>query len=472
MKAKPSIIEFVTDPQLLGLALSEAQETLLRAIYGLPLSEAQKNLWHACTDREIYPGKPFSEVTVTAGARAGKDSRIAAPIVVYEAVFGRHERHLSRGERGMIPLVAQDRRAASIAFGYVKDYLTHSPLLSGMVANVLSTEIELTNGITVACFPCTLRSLRGWSIPVGVMDELGFYRLEGQADSDAEIQASLRRGQLSFPAPKLVKVSTPYMKSGVLWEDFSKYYGQDSPDLLVWKASSALMNPTLRGSRLEQVKRLDPLRFSREYEAEFSDDLSSFLPFEWISDAVMVGRRELPPREGVWYYAAVDPSGGGADAFTFSIVHVEGDSDEPLVAQDVLRGWSRRGGESPELVGVVQEIAGTCKQYRCHTVTGDRYAAGWVRQSFRAEGITYVESKLTKAEAYLEALALFSQGRIEILDHPQLIRELQCLERRTRAGGKDIVDHPRGGHDDYANVTALAADAARKRQPRAGIATA
>ena len=102
----------------------------------------------------------------------------------------------------------------------------------------------------------------------------------------------------------------------------------------------------------------------------------------------------------------------------------------------------------------------------------DRYAAGWVRQSFRAEGITYVESKLTKAEAYLEALALFSQGRIEIMDHPQLIRELQCLERRTRASGKDVVDHSRGGHDDYANVTALAADAARKRQPRAGIATA
>ena len=34
----PDIIEFVTDPQLLNLTLSEAQETLLRAIYGLPLS--------------------------------------------------------------------------------------------------------------------------------------------------------------------------------------------------------------------------------------------------------------------------------------------------------------------------------------------------------------------------------------------------------------------------------------------------
>ena len=54
---------------------------------------------------------PFAEATVIAGARAGKDSRIAAPIVVYEAVFGGHERHLARGERAVIPLVAQDQRA-------------------------------------------------------------------------------------------------------------------------------------------------------------------------------------------------------------------------------------------------------------------------------------------------------------------------------------------------------------------------
>ena len=158
----------------------------------------------------------------------------------------------------------------------------------------------------------------------------------------------------------------------------------------------------------------------------------------------MEGRRELPPRDDVRYYAAVDPSGGGADSFTFSIVHVEGDGEEPLIVQDVLRGWSRRGGESPELVGVVREIAAICRAYKIRQTIGDRYAAGWVRQSFESERITYVESDLTKAQAYLESLALFSQGRIRLLDHPQLVRKLQCLERRTRAGGKDIVDHPRG----------------------------
>jgi len=260
----PSIIEFTTDPQLLGLSLSDAQEALLRAIYGLPLSRAQLELWRACTGRETYPEVPFGEVTVIAGARAGKDSRIAAPVVLYEAIFGGHDQHLSKGERGMIPVVAQDRRATAIAFGYIREYLERSPLLSSMVSDVLTSEVTLTNRMTVACFPSTLRSLRGWSIPVGVLDELGFYRLEGMANSDAEIQTSIRRGQLSFPNPRLVKISTPYMKGGVLFEDFSRHYGVDSPDLLVWKASSELMNPTLKSDRLERLQRLDPQRFARE----------------------------------------------------------------------------------------------------------------------------------------------------------------------------------------------------------------
>jgi hypothetical protein len=33
---KFSVVEFITDPQLLGLSISPAQETLLRCAYGLP----------------------------------------------------------------------------------------------------------------------------------------------------------------------------------------------------------------------------------------------------------------------------------------------------------------------------------------------------------------------------------------------------------------------------------------------------
>ena len=47
-----------------------------------------------------------------------------------------------------------------------------------------------------------------------------------------------------------------------------------------------------------------------------------------------------------------------------------------------------------------------------------------------------------------------------MLDHPQMLRELKMLERRYRAGGRDVVDHPSSHPDDYANSLAIAAAAA------------
>lgn len=466
--ATPNIVEFVTDPQLLGLSISPAQETLLRGIYGLPLAnQEQRDIWHLCTERD-YPGHPFGEVTVVSGARGGKDSRIAAPIVLYEALFGGHERQIAKGERGVIPLVAQDARAVAVAFGYIRDYLLQSPVLSQLLdGEPLANSLMLTNELTVICFPCTLRSMRGFSIPAAVMDEVAFFRLEGQADSDVEIQTSIRRGMLNFPAPRLIKITTPYMRTGVVHDDFQRAFGKPNPDLLVWRATSSLMNPTLTGARLGREQRLDPVRFAREYLAEFATDVAAFLPQHLIDAAVQPGRHERPARENIHYVMAVDPSGGGPDHFTCCVVHAEGKGADLRIVQDLLRGWATRGSETVDLEGIVQEIAAIAKQYRVRTVYGDRYSRDWVAQAFQRHGIRYDSDHhppLDKSAAYLETEPLFTQGRIEILDDPRQRRELVCLERKPRPGNKASVDHPTtvGSHDDYANALALAAAVASR----------
>ena len=98
----PNIVEFTTDPQLLGLSISEPQETLLRASDGLPLSSSQMDIFHLCTGRERYSGHAFGEITALEGARSGKDSRFAAPKVCYEGIFGGHEKFLAKGERAVV----------------------------------------------------------------------------------------------------------------------------------------------------------------------------------------------------------------------------------------------------------------------------------------------------------------------------------------------------------------------------------
>ena len=96
------------------------------------------------------------------GARSGKDSRIACPIASFEAALGNHEKYLTRGERAVIPLVAQDTRGSRIAFSYLRSHFLDSPLLKSMLEDEpLSNEIRLTNRTSIMCFPRLSASLRG-----------------------------------------------------------------------------------------------------------------------------------------------------------------------------------------------------------------------------------------------------------------------------------------------------------------------
>lgn len=459
----PDIIEFVTDPQLLDLSVSPAQEALLRGIYALPMSEEQAKIFRDCTGRTMLPSQPFSEVTVIAGARSGKDSRIATPIAVYEAVFGQHERFLAKGEFGVIPVVAANEKQTRVAFSYIKGYLTESPLLAAQIEEVRASEIYFRNRIMVSCFPCTVKGLRSWSIPAGIMSEVAFYRLEGAADSDAEIQASIRRGTVAFPETKLVKVTTAYLRSGIAYDDFTRGWSRDDPDLLVWKAATTLMNPTISAERIEREQRLDPRRAEREYGATFVDDVASFLSQAWLDGAVETGRHELPPRPGVSYTAAVDTSGGGSDSFTCAIVHTEGSGAAAQIVLDVMRG---RGDLGANLEAVVAEYCGLLKQYGCSRVVSDRYASGWVRERFRDHGITcedpQVDGKpVDTSETFLQAEPLFAQGRVSLLDHPTLLRELRNLEKHPRPAGRTMVAAPRSLHDDFAAALCRAIVATR-----------
>jgi hypothetical protein len=117
---------------------------------------------------------------------------------------------------------------------------------------------------------------------------------------------------------------------------------------------------------------------------------------------------------------------------------------------DVVRG--RRPPFDPQQV--VEEFVTLVKQFGIYQVTGDRYSAEWVASAFSQRGIRYVPSDKSKSDIYLEVLPLFTRGVISIPDLPPLIRELRLLERQTHRGGRDTVDHPKRGSDDFANALA------------------
>ncbi len=448
-----NILQFIKDPQLIHSDLSPHQETALALQYGLPLNKEQKIIAQQALDTEDIPQREFNEATYICGRRSGKSDRLAANIAVYEAACGGHEKHLTAGERGQIVLLAQDKRAAGVLYRYIRAKLENSPLLCQLIEDVRKEAIDLTNQLTISIFPCSFRATRGFSIPVAILDEVAFFRVEG-VNVDKEVIDAIRPAQATFPNSKLIKISSPYAKQGELYRDFAERHKRS--DLLCFRAPSWLMNPTISMSFLENEKERDPEYFEREYAAKFSDSVSSALAREAVEACVVPDRFELPYCSDFRYIAAVDPAGGGPDEFTLVICHRERSGK---VIQDLIRGWrNTRPGD------VVAEAATLLKTYKCRAVTGDRYSAEWVRQAFQDRGIRYLVSQLTASDSFLELIPLINQAAVELLDDKRQTAQLIALERRTSRTGKDNLGHPPGEHDDRANALAHAARLAAKRR--------
>jgi hypothetical protein len=149
------------------------------------------------------------------------------------------------------------------------------------------------------------------------------------------------------------------------------------------------------------------------------------------------------------HYAFIDAAEGSrsGDSMCLGIAHKQGAKGILNLVVEVEPPFS------PGSV-IVGTFAPLVKKYGCRVVTGDRHAAGFVEEAFGACGIKFEASQLDKSDLFLELLHRVNTGAVELLDHPTLRTQLLALQRRSVRGGRDSIDHPRGGHDDLANVAA------------------
>jgi hypothetical protein len=442
-----NIIQAFEDKEIFGRLIKNqvtwsSWKIALKAIFALPMTAEELEIYSKHTGRERPPSQPFKEVFLAVGRRGGK-SFISAIIAIFLAVFRDWKGQLGPGETGYIMVVASDRKQASVVLGYIKAIL-RLKIFKGLVINETKEELELNNGITISVVTCSYRSIRGYSVVCAIADEVAFWRSEG-ANPDKEIFTALRPCMANIEGSLLIAISSTYAKAGILWEA-SQRFGQDDPEVLFWKAGTLDMNPKFKEKIIERALREDYTAARSEYFAEFREDLETFLSTEVIEASIISGRYELGKREGLEYFAFVDPSGGRGDAMTLSIVHRE---PSGKIIQDSLK--AKKPPFNPE--ACVKDFCDVLKYYGIDQVTGDKYAGEWVSSSFEKQGISYESSELSKSELYLEFLPLLMQGKTELLDHKEQFFELRQLERRT-GRGKDIVDHPPNLHDDCANALA------------------
>ncbi len=458
------IRQWMSDPALLGDTFGAeswaAWRALLAGFDGLLLSDIEREAFEVLTGRKP-PETALEELWLVVGRRGGKSITSALLAVVPAVTFDAHGQ-LAAGEVATVMVIAEDRRQARTVYRYVTGLLRSCPMLERLIKKEGADSVELTNRVIIEIHTATFRGVRGYTLLAAILDEIAVWYSDG-ANPDAEIVSALRPG-LGTLGGRLIGLSSPYARRGVLWETFRKHYGQDGP-ILVAKAPTTAMNPIFPKHVIEKALERDEPRARAEYLAEFRTDVETFVPREAIEACIEPGCHELPPISGVQYVAFVDPSGGSADSMTLGIAHRE----DSVGVLDALR--ERRPPFSP--AAVVEEFAELLSRYGLHEVTGDRYAGEWPREKFREHGIRYRLADRPKSALYSGLLPLINSGQARLLDNTRLTNQLVSLERRTSRGGRDSIDHPPNGHDDLANAAAgaLVMATGRRRVPWGVVGT-
>jgi hypothetical protein len=450
-----NIVQALTDPSILGYAFAgnswRAWRTILTGAFGLPLSAADSATFNRLTGRNPL-AQIVRELWVIAGRRGGK-SNIAAAVAIYLATLKRWT--LSSGETGTIMVLAVDRDQARVAFRYCLGLLEASPILSAEVESTTADTIRLRNGIEIVIATSDKASVRGRTLVAVIADEIAFWGTDAE-----EVLRAIRPGMASQPQAMLVAISTAYSQRGPLFDAFKRSYANDDPRVLVVRATTRDLNDQISQAFIDDELARDPQAAAAEYLAEFRSDLEALFDAALIDSATRSAPRELPrllntpSGTPIQYFAAVDISGGRRDATTAAIAHRDGER----IRINAARRWA-----SPhDPVAVAREVAALLANYGLRYAVADQYGAELSKSIYAEAGVQLIAAEVTRSEAYLHALPLFTSGRIEIPDEPVLRQELLALERRVGRSGRDAVDHPPGSHDDLANSVALAAWAANR----------
>lgn len=435
--------------------------TALKCIYGLPTTPSRHDLIRQCTGREpdLLPSSGFSTVLLLTGRRSGK-SRIAATIGAYEAVLARHERKLSKGERGVVAICAPTKHQGRI----VKDYLRSifdTPLLRPEVQAETKNGFHLRGRTSIEILAGDFRTVRGFTTYAVICDEIAYMGIDddGKVRSDTELIRAIKPS-LATIGGKLIAISSPYARKGWTWKTYEKNWGNDNGTALVWNCPSRTLNPTLPQKVVDEAMAEDRQAALAEFYGQFRDDVGEFISRAVIQGLVQEDRAELMPRDGVKYFGFADVSGGRGDDAALAIAHKQGRK----VVLDLIRRY--RPPFSPyEVCG---SMAKELRRFGIKRIVGDNYAAEYTSSAMSACGLRYERAEKNVSQLYLELLPRLCSGEIELLDDETLINQLASLERRTRSGGKDVISHPRGGHDDLANAVAGVCDVAFAARSKVG----
>ena len=226
MSPDHQLLRAMWDPKLFGPFFTQLDSwrmwiVVLKAIFALPFDEAELAAFQRYTGRKVPFAAPVREANLICGRRSGK-SFIAALIATYCAAFRDYSKYLSPGETAIVLVLAVDKAQAQVIFRYVVAFFTEIPFLQRLVVSQSAESLELSNGIAIEVHSSSFRGVRGRTIVAALCDEISFWRSEDSANPDKETLIAIRPGMATIPNALLLCLSSPYARTGALYEAYGK----------------------------------------------------------------------------------------------------------------------------------------------------------------------------------------------------------------------------------------------------------
>lgn len=439
-------------------------------------SFTEVELYEFYTGREYDPNTldRISDINLVVGRRGSK-TLSSSVLAIWKCIEMDWKELLGKNPVATILVMSHTKEFSDEIIDLIRTLIEESPILSRLIdtkkkntASTINLKVPFFNEKTkrirysrvrIRTNAASSKSSRGSACPVIICDEIAFWGSDPNSkETDTEIIRAVKPSMAQFDGfDMMIKLSSPNIKQGVLYDTYKKYgAGKTTSNVVVLQSPSWMFNDRIPKNRFYLDFDDDKDNFDREFRANFTDSISTFITPESIDKCVHKGITFLPPEArsvDITYFAAIDAA-FKKDRFTFSLMG----SKEGRITQYIAKGWEGTKKKPIKAFEIAEYISGVSKEYALDKVVADQFAFQPLKEIFGTFNVTLEENTFTntyKKKIYYNLKNLIHSNTVDLLDHKLTATELKQLQVEQSSTGTVTIGHPVGGSDDFADSLAV-----------------
>jgi phage FluMu gp28-like protein len=326
---------------------------------------------------------------------------------------------------------------------------------SELITRSLRTVTYFRNGSKIVALPNSINLLRGYHASLIIVDEASFFQ------NDREVFDYVLTPMLATTAGRMVVSSTPWGRDTVFfrinndpgWEQHHRTW-RDARD-------AGLYRPEFLAD-IDKIKQTQPLTYVTEYEADFAEEVDTWLTQDILARACShtLYYRPFEAQDEGNFFLGVDLA-EKVDYTAIAVIKKKRDGD--LTLTHIHR--FKLGTSLAACIGYLKLLGERLRKVHATYVDTTKHGDFIVNDMIQAGvphpiGITLTQD--TKQEAAQILKTRLVEDRLKIPYDRTLLDELNLEKYQLTKTGKISLSHPSGTHDDRFWALALATFAATR----------